>query len=352
MEENTDLSDLHARLQSMAREGARPGLADDAARLAQTALSIGEGAPARLRIGMMNRAFQELHRSALLFASHSDIRKVAVFGSARATPEQAEYEIAALLAAEFVRSGFMVITGAGPGIMAAAQAGAGAGASFGLRILLPFENRVNETIQGDPKLLEFEYFFTRKLSFAWESNAYVLFPGGMGTLDETFEILTLMQTGKMPMVPVAMIERPGGKYWEGWRRFVTEGLLAGGHISAQDLNLVHVCRDIADAVQHVCRFYRVFHSYSWHGDELRILIQEPLTCGSVAALNITFASLLCRGHIEQVRASNLPSSPPCRNPHTLNLIPRARCFGELRLLIDAINTLPLEASADPSVTRV
>lgn len=339
------LSTVDDQLKKIAREVAPPELVDATVRLMQTALAIGSGASAAQRIQMMNRALGELHQTATLFASHKHVRKIAVFGSARATPEQEEFQMAAQLATDLVRSGFMVITGAGPGIMAAAQKGAGAEDSFGLRILLPFENQVNETIEGDAKLLEFEYFFTRKLSFVWESSAFVLFPGGLGTLDESFEILTLMQTGKMPVAPVVMIERPGGTYWEGWRRFITECLLNEGHVSAQDLNLFHLSHGIEDAMEHIGAFYHTFHSYAWHGEELEILIQQPLTPKALAELNHSFNSLLARGSIVQAPAAAPTNAPACVNPHTLSLIPRQRCFGELRLLIDAINTLPLEASA-------
>lgn len=289
------------------------------------------------RFQMMKRILGELHQVAEIFAPHNQRRKVAIFGSARARPSDLEFEMASEIASLFVQNGLMVITGAGPGIMAAAQKGAGAENSFGLRILLPFENRVNNTIENDSKLIEFEYFFTRKLSFAWESSAFVLFPGGLGTLDESFEILTLMQTGKMPIVPVVMLEKPGGKYWQTWHRFISEDLLLEGHISEQDMHLFHFARDIDDALQHVLRFYSNFHSYHWTGDALNILIRHRLSTAAVERLNRDFASLLAHGEISQTSYSGKEVVPEASDLHCLSLSPHERRFGELRRLIDAIN---------------
>jgi uncharacterized protein (TIGR00730 family) len=326
---------LLERLKALALQANDAGPLGEKIRLAETALSL---ATPRFRFAMMDRALRELHQVAETFAPHDHLRKVAIFGSARARPDDPEYAMAEEIAAHFVVKGWIVITGGGPGIMAAAQKGAGAADSFGLRILLPFENRVNETIQGDPKLLEFEYFFTRKLSFAWESNAFVLFPGGLGTLDESFEILTLMQTGKTPIVPVVMLERPGGRYWPSWHRFITEDLLRQGHVSAQDINLFYISRDLNDALEHILHFYSNFHSYRWCGQRLEILIRHRLSDEAMERLNHDFSSLLTNEIIAQAPYAGTEVTPPCSSLHGLSLSPHERRFGELRRLIDAINS--------------
>lgn len=329
---------LAARLQAVLCEVFEPGAASEMAQwLVQVAGPPGSGG--RVGFKMMNRAVQELQDVARAFGPHGDRRKVAVFGSARTVPEAEECQMAEALAAKFVAAGYMVITGAGGGVMAAAQKGAGAENSFGLRISLPFENRPNETIAGDPKLVEFEYFFTRKLTFARESDAFVLFPGGFGTLDEGFEILTLMQTGKMPIVPVVMVDRPGGDYWEVWRRFLLRDLVERGFASAEDLHLFHVSHGVDDAFEHVARFYSNFVSYEMAGDELVMRLRRGLRAEAVGTLNDRFSGLLQRGAIVQRAAT--PGEGAMASAE-LGLVPRARQFGKLRRLMDAVNSLPTE----------
>lgn len=331
-----DGAKLEARLQAVLCETFEPGAARELARwLSRAAVPAGSARPGGFK--MMNRAVQELLEVARAFGPHGHRRKVGIFGSARTAPEAEESRMAEALAAKFVAAGYMVITGAGGGVMAAAQKGAGAENSFGLRISLPFENRPNETIAGDPKLVEFEYFFTRKLTFARESDAFVLFPGGFGTLDEGFEILTLMQTGKMPIVPVVMVDRPGGDYWEVWRRFILRDVVERGFASAEDLQLFHISHGVDDAFGHVAQFYSNFVSYGMAGDELVMRLRRGLRGEAVELLNGTFAGLLERGSIVQRAAA--PGDEALASAE-LRLVPRARQFGNLRRLIDAVNSLP------------
>lgn len=283
------------------------------------------------------QTFLDLQQTVRIFSPHKSVRKVAVFGSARTRPGDCEYGLAEQVAALFVKNGLMVITGAGPGIMAAAQKGAGTENSFGLRILLPFENRVNETIKGDAKLVECKYFFTRKLSFVLASDAFVIFPGGLGTLDECFEILTLMQTGKMPIVPVVMLERPGGKYWETLRRFIAEELMQGGHVSPQDMNFFRIVRTIDDALGCVLGFYRNFHSCHWQEDHLSIFLTKRLSDGAIDRLNSGFSFMLQSGRIEQKQCSGASVAGDGAPQFCLSLTPHERHFGEIRMLIDAVN---------------
>jgi uncharacterized protein (TIGR00730 family) len=178
--------------------------------------------PGDLKIN--NTALKELRYAYKVFAPYKAVRKVTVFGSARTAGSEA----AALTARDFgrrmVQEGWMVVTGAGAGIMGAAQEGAGGEQSFGLNIRLPFEQEANPWIASDPKLITFKYFFTRKLFLVKEASAVVLFPGGFGTMDECFELLTLMQTGKAEIVPVVLVETGPKPYWRIWDRFV-QGVL-------------------------------------------------------------------------------------------------------------------------------
>ena len=201
-----------------------------------TALKIARDRMSMADLKLINRSVKEMRYAARVFAPFENLRKVAVFGSARTLPNAPEFKVAEDFAREMVAHNYMVITGGGDGIMGAAQRGAGRKHSFGLNIRLPFEQRANEVIEGDPKLINLNYFFTRKLNFVKEADAFALFPGGFGTLDETFEVLTLMQTGKARVIPVVLLDRPEGIYWETWMKFLTQHLLKFGFISQEDFS--------------------------------------------------------------------------------------------------------------------
>lgn len=289
-------------------------------------------------IKLVNRALKELRWAFHVFAPYRHVRKVSIFGSAR-TPESAPAYIAARdLARRLVERGYMIITGAGPGIMRAGQEGSGRERSFGINIRLPFEQSANEFIQRDPKLVNFKYFFTRKLMFVKEADAIVLFPGGFGTHDEGFESLTLLQTGKAKPLPVVFIDAPGGTYWETWHRYVEEHLLAPGLISTWDMRLFRVTDDLEEAVCEIERFYARYHSCRYVGDLLVLRLSSPLPDAVVRELDEEFRDIVARGRIEQRAA--LPAE---RGEPELAELPRLvfpfarRHFGRLRVLIDRIN---------------
>lgn len=303
----------------------------------ETALKFGRDQTHIADLKLYNRAMRELRYASTTFARYKQTPKVAVFGSARTQPEADEYQLARRFAARMVAEGYMLITGGGEGIMGAAQEGAGAERSFGLNIRLPFEQKANDVIDGNPKLITFNYFFTRKLNFVKEAQAFALFPGGFGTHDEGFEVLTLIQTGKAPIVPVIMLDKPNGHYWEMWRRFVANDLLGAGLISQEDLNLFLMTHDVDSAVKHIVSFYRVFHSYRWVREKMVIRIRRPLCPTALELLNFDFADILESGSIiqcgpleEEHDESHLDGL--CR----LVLHPK-KSFGRLRLLLDAIN---------------
>ena len=237
----------------------------------ETVLRYGKDNASVSDLKLISRSMQEMRYAASVFQKYSKVRKVAVFGSARTRAEDPDFQLAREFARRIVEENFMLITGGGDGIMGAAQQGAGAEKSFGLNIRLPFEQHANPVIAGDPKLINFNYFFARKLSFVKETSAFVLFPGGFGTLDEGFEVLTLLQTGKTSIVPIILMDRPNGFYWETWRRFLDNDILELGLISRSDFHLFTITHDVDRAVEEIKHFYKVFHSYRWVRDEMLLI---------------------------------------------------------------------------------
>lgn len=306
--------------------------------MVETSLRLGEDKASIADLKLFSRALKELQIAANVFSHYTDKRKVAIFGSARTSPEAEEARLATAFAKRMAEKDYMIITGGGDGIMGAAQAGAGAEKSFGLNIQLPFEQSANPIIQGDPKLILFRYFFTRKLNFVKDTDAFALFPGGFGTLDEGFEVLTLMQTGKAQIVPIIFVDKPDGYYWETWRRFLSNDLLAQGLISEADFHLFHITHDVDSAVEIIEKFYSNFHSYRWVREKMVIRIQKRLTEKALSDLNARFAEIVVQGDITQGEAhAEEGDSPEIANFPRITLVARKRNFGELRLLIDAIN---------------
>jgi len=304
-----------------------------------TAIKMGRDQTTVADLKLFNRSLKEMRHAARVFAPYRHVPKVVVFGSARTAATEPE----AIAAEEFARRmqqehGYMTITGGGEGIMSAAQRGAGREHGFGLNIRLPFEQSANSTIEGDPKLVNFNYFFTRKLNFLKETQAVALFPGGFGTMDEGFEVLTLMQTGKARILPVVMLDRPGGGYWNTWFAFLGEYLLKLGLVSKDDFHLFKITSNVEEAIHEITLFYRNFNSYRWVGQKLVIRIENEITPASLEKLNSDFADLLVGDTIIQTGA--LPQEhdePEIAALPRLVLTPKRRNFGRLRQLIDAIN---------------
>lgn len=312
--------------------------------LVLTALRLGRDNAAVADLKLFNRAFKEMRYAARVFRPFCGRRKVSVFGSARLSPQTAEYQMAEVMGRRLVERDFMVITGGGDGIMGAAQKGAGRDNSFGLNIRLPFEQRANETIHGDKKLINFNYFFTRKVNFMKETDAFVLFPGGFGTQDEGFECLTLMQTGKTKITPLVLLDTPDGRYWETWEFFIKNDLLRMKLISPSDFHLFKIYHNVDEAIDHITQFYKNFVSYRWVRERMVIRLKNQLTEKSLQALNEKFAPILISGKIEQ--CGELPEEKHDEGfaglPR-LVLTPRKTDFGMLRLLIDTINNSDTEA---------
>ena len=283
-------------------------------------------------------ALREMRYAFRLFAPYASTRKVTIFGSARTQPDRMEYQQAVDFGRKIVQAGFMVITGAGPGIMQAGHEGAGPANSFGANIRLPWEQAANPVIREDKKLVSFKYFFTRKLIFVRHSDAIVLFPGGFGTLDEGYEAITLMQTGKSQLMPLVLMDKPGGTYWKTWDRNIREHLLRNQLISPDDLNLYHITDDTDRAVKIITRFYRNFQSTRFVKDLLVIRLQTAPPASAIARLNKNFADIISGPPIKVIK----PTPEEREDNDKLDLARVAfgfnrRDYGRLRQLIDALN---------------
>lgn len=288
---------------------------------------------------IINTALKELRYSSKVFSPYDGIRKVALFGSARTPKTNSVYRQAREFAHEITRKGWMVITGGASGIMGAGNEGAGREKSFGMNIRLPFEQEANPVMARDAKLINFKYFFTRKLIFLKESDATVLFPGGFGTHDEGFETLTLVQTGKTEVRPIVCVDPPGSTYWTKWRDFLKEGLLKEGMIDPEDLDLVTFTHDIQEAIRAVTGFYRNYHSQRFVGELLVIRMLRPLKAGRLERLNREFKNIVRRGKIEKAKG---PLAEEENEPHTHRLARivfdfNRHDFSLLRKMIDVIN---------------
>ena len=327
------------RVKKLVRDwGARksPALIEE---MITTALKIARDEITQADLKLINRSAKEMRSAAKIFAPFKHLRKVVVFGSARTARDAPDYKMATDFACEMVRRGFMLIAGGNEGIMGAVQRGAGRAHSFALSVRLPSEQRVDEFIEGDPKLVTLNYFFTRKLSFVKEAHGFALLPGGFGTMDEAFEVLTLMQTGKTRIVPVVLLDRPRGKYWETWMQFLTKRLLKFGFISEEDFAFFKIRHSPQDAAAEITSFYKDFHSARWVGERFVIRLNRPLSKEALIDLNNRFTDILRAGEIVQrttiskedveVETSDLP--------RLIFTAVRSR-FGRFRQLINAINS--------------
>lgn len=311
-----------------------------------TALKLARDGTHVADLKLFNRSLKEMRYASRVFSGYRDCRKVVVFGSARTPPTEPEAIAAEEFSRRMVEEGYMIITGGGDGIMGAAQKGAGREKSFGLNIRLPFEQRANETIHGDPKLINFNYFFTRKLNFVKESHAVALFPGGFGTMDEAFEVLTLMQTGKARIIPLVFVDKEDGTYWKTWFSFLAEYLLKLGLISQEDFDLFRITHTVEEAVQEIKQFYRVFHSYRWVNKHLVFRLRHRLSSAAIQRLQEEFVDLCPDCQIEQRDAlKEEHNEPELIELPRLVMIPHKKNFGRLRKFIDAINNSELEEGA-------
>ncbi len=323
-----DASDDEAGLEVGTLDAARQ-IVSSALRLLQDRATSGDSK-------LVSSALKELRHAFRVFAPYAHLRKVAVFGSARTLPDAPDWKQAHAFSERMARESWMIITGAGGGIMCAAQGGAGRSASFGVNIRLPREQSANEFIAGDPKLINFRYFFTRKVTFVKEAHAIALFPGGFGTLDEGFEALTLVQTGKSGIVPIVFLDAPGGSYWKEWAAYVESQLGARGMIDETDRSLFLVTDELDEAVAEILRFYRNYHSSRYLGDRLVIRVQRAPDAEELDRLNDEFGDILTRGKIEVRRVLAGERGELAQLPRIVLRFKRTGA-GRLRALIDRLN---------------
>ncbi|MBW4574617.1 MAG: LOG family protein [Aphanothece sp. CMT-3BRIN-NPC111] len=303
----------------------------------------------RLDWKILSASLQDMEQGFKVFYPYRSVRKVTIFGSARVTPDTPEYHIALEFARYVTKQGFMVMTGAGGGIMQAGNEGAGAEKSFGLNIELPFEQGANPFIEGDAKLIDFKYFFTRKLFMLRESDAIALFPGGFGTQDEALECLTLCQTGRYGPVPMILIDRPGGNYWQDWDAYVRKHLVQPGLVSPEDPCLYTITDNLDVAYEVINRFYKIYHSSRYVFDQFVIRLKSELSDADVEQLSAEFSDILVKGRIEKSQALPQEAADETKALPRLVLYFNQRDFGRLYQLIAKINQLgtPSPTAAPP-----
>ncbi len=307
-------------------------------RIKESADKLADDGPARGDLKILSRALRELRYAFKVFSPYRRQRKVTVFGSARTSPDAPAYRQTVDFCRAMAAHDWLVVTGAASGIMEAGHEGAGREHSMGLNIMLPFEQEPNPVIAGDHKLVYMKYFFTRKLMFVKECDAVVCLPGGFGTLDEAMEVMTLLQTGKRDLVPVVLLEAPGGTYWTDFQQFIVDHLLGDQMISSEDLRLYRLTDQCDEAVDEIMQFYRVYHSMRYVREELVIRLQQPLTDRQLSLINDQFSDLLTDG---QFRLGGALEEE--RDESDLIDLPRLiftfdrRSLGRLRQLIDFVN---------------
>jgi len=332
---------IAAQLDALVEEfGGRPGTfnAKLVRELMQTALKLIPDGRDTGEIKLMTNALKEMRYAYRVFGRYKDPHKVTIFGSARTPENHPDYTACVEFGRLMAEAGWMSITGAGLGIMQAGHVGPGRKSSFGVAIRLPFETTANQVIAGDEKLIQFRYFFTRKLMFLSQAEAIALFPGGFGTLDEAYEALTLVQTGKSTPMPIVCVEGAGNDYWKSWDAWVKAQLLSRGWISPEDPAIYYIAETPADAARHIVRFYRNYHSSRYVRDDLVIRLQRPLNPDDIARLADEFRVLIRPGGAMSLRGpmdgeSDHADLSRLVFPHTRHK------FGLIRTLIDRINDL-------------
>ena len=335
-EKNTRLDQAITQLLETSGDLRRPHIVRD---MIRSALKAGREDDGKADLKLMSTTLKEMRYTSKIFSSYRTLKKVTVFGSARTRSDQILYRMAHDFGKKLSAKGYMVITGGGQGIMQAVNEGAGPEQSFGVSIRLPFEQKSNVILDGNPKNIMYKYFFNRKVAFLKESDAVALFPGGFGTLDEGMETLTLLQTGKRNPMPLIFIDAPGGTYWQKFFDFCKEDLLATGYISASDFNLFEIVDSVDAAVERIACFYYRYHSLRYLRNKLLLRLNTEVGPARIETLKREFADILAQDgdirlsgalpeEIEEPEISHLPR---------LVIDFNRKDFGRLKALIDAVN---------------
>ena len=335
---NVNLTDIENQIQQWLQAGSGAANQDLIAEMLRTVLRLFEDETSRGDLKILNRALKELRHAFKVFAPYRSIRKVSMFGSTRVKEDDPYYQLAKNLGYRLAEEGFMVITGAGSGIMQAGHEGAGRDKSFGVNIRLPFVQKANRFIQDDPKLMTFHFFFTRKLIFVKEADAVIFFPGGYGTQDELIEALTLAQTGKSQLVPIILMDLRDKRYWSEWEEFLREAMLSRGYISVEELSFFKIINDVDTAVREIKTFYRNYHSYRFVKRDLVIRLNHPPPPALIDVLNREFGDILTEGKVRQTEPLPDESDDPgTLHLHRLLIHFNREDFARLRQMIDVIN---------------
>jgi hypothetical protein len=335
---NKSLADLGAQIDEWLKAQNDFVNADQYAGILRTLLKLAQDNAERGDLKILNRSMQELRHAFRIFAPYRHIRKVSIFGSTRVKESDAYYDLARSVGQELAHAGFMVITGAGPGIMQAGHEGAGREQSFGVNIRLPSVQDANPFIRDDPKLMNFHFFFTRKLMFVKEADAVVIFPGGFGTHDELLESITLAQTGKTQLVPIILMDLPAGTYWQRWQEFLRDDVMSRGYITEREITFFRIHTSPKAAIKEITQFYRNFHSYRFVKDELVIRLNDPPSPALIDRLNREFADIVT-GAVRQ--GEPLPEEANEANTlhlHRLVMGFNREDYARLRQMIDVINS--------------
>lgn len=274
-------------------------------KLLVTALDMDAAELPRLELKIASQTLVEMLNTYRVFSPYADRQKVTVFGSARTKPDHANYLLAKEFSRKVAEQNWMIISGAGPGIMSAAIEGAGIENSLGISIELPFEEDPSALMAADPKLATYKYFFTRKVTFVKEADGFALLPGGFGTHDEGFELLTLIQTGKSYPSPIVLLDHPDSTYWSSWLEYVKGELLEGGMISPQDIGLFRHFHDADAAAAWICGFYSCYHSLRYMHHRVVMRLQHEITDEVLDTINAEFADILLKGSIERAEPSKI-----------------------------------------------
>jgi uncharacterized protein (TIGR00730 family) len=333
------LADLGAKIDEWLRSQNDFVNADQFAGILQTLLQLAQDNAERGDLKILNRAMQELRQAFSIFAPYRHMRKVSIFGSTRVPETDPYYHLARSVGQQLAEAGCMVITGAGPGIMQAGHEGAGRERSFGVNIRLPSVQNPNPFIRNDPKLMDFHFFFTRKLMFVKEADAVVIFPGGFGTHDELLESITLAQTGKTQLVPILLVDLPDGTYWKRWQEFLRSDVMARGYIVEQEMVIFKIVTDAEAVVREIGNFYRNFHSYRFVKNDLVVRLNYPPTPELIDRLNREFADIIKGGKVRQTEPLPAESDDPGKlHLHRLLMRFNREDYARLRQMIDVINS--------------
>ena len=334
----TQLAELQKSIADLVGEFGSIHNTDYVMQLITTSLELGTDKTSTLDLKIASSALKEMREAFAMFQPFTQRRKVTIFGSARTKKDDPLYLHTQNVAKSLADQGWMVVTGAGPGIMEAGMEGAGRERSIGVSIRLPFESSANSIIAGDEKYVSMRYFFTRKLMLVKESQAFLCLPGGFGTLDETFELLTLTQTGKGVPVPIVLLDLPGDRFWHSIDELIRNQLLVRGLVSKEDLALYRVCDSISDATSEIQTFYRNYHSIRYIGKHLIMRLNNEPTAQKLQELHAKFGNLCRSGGFEVVQPH---SAERAENDHVdkyrLRFDPNRSDAGGLREMINFLN---------------